>query len=379
MNNIDSCRLLHTSTDELTFETEAEGIRCVVAAHTLRHACVCDQCIDSHSGQRRTHVGSWPSDVEIARAEIQNGTELKVVFKNDGHHAVVRISDLVGETLTSRETDHRRLWDESLTTEPVSISWLNLTDPSGHFSLLERLVCYGFAIVNECPETPGFIMQLARYIGRIKESRVGPIFDVKFDPSPSNLAFTADDLFLHTDNPYRDPVPGWQILHCIRNAAQGGESYVADGFASAAYLRDHYPEDYEALTRTIVRFKFESRDASFMSWRPVIALSEQGEPLQVSFNDRSMLPVVGPATRVARFYRAYQRYRSLLADPARQVRFKLAPGQTFIVDNHRVLHARAAFSSTSPRHLQGAYVDSDWVLSNFRVARNTLTGRGYAA
>lgn len=379
MNHIHSYRLLHISADKLTIETGAEGKTWVVAAHTLRHACVCDDCVDSHSGQRRTHVGSWPPDVKIDRADILNGAELNVVFKDDGHRAIVRVQDLIGDVRTLREANHRMLWDASLATDQASVSWPKLADPSGHFSLLECLIRYGFAIVNECPEQPGFVMQLAQYIGRIKESRVGPIFDVRFDPSPSNLAFTADALFLHTDNPYRDPAPGWQILHCIRNAAQGGESYIADGFACAAYLRDHHRDDYEALTSMVVNFKFESPEASFASRRPVIALSESGEPLQVSFNDRSMRPVAGSAERVARFYNAYRRYRSLLADPASQIRFKLAPGQSFIVDNYRVLHARAGFSSTSPRHLQGAYVDRDWVPSHFVVARDRLTGGGYRA
>lgn len=374
MNNVESCRILHVSADELALETNAGDAPCVVAAHTLRHACVCDACVDRRSGQRHAHIGSWPSEVQIDRAEIRDGSELRVVFKGDGHRAIVRTSDLIDDARMLREVDHRKLWDASLMIESVSVSWPHLADPSGHFSLLERLVQYGFAIVNECPEMSGFVLQLSRYIGRIKESRVGPVFDIKFDPAPSNFAFTADDLFLHTDNPYRDPVPGWQILHCISNAEDGGESYVADGFACAAHLREHYPDDYEALTSTVASFNFESPDASFSSRRPIIALSAQGRPLQVSFNDRSMRPITGRGESVARFYRAYRQYRSLLADPARQVQFKLGPGQAFIVDNYRVLHARAGFSATSRRHLQGAYVDSDWVRSYFKVARDRLTG-----
>lgn len=374
MGNSLPSRLLRVSADELSVETEAGRAPCIVAAQTLRHACVCDSCVDAYSGQKRLNVDLWPSELTIASAEIRAGAELVVGFKEDPHLAVVRMGDIAGETPATASVDRRSLWDATLKVDSVLVSWPRLDNPAERFSLLDHLTRYGFAIVDECPAEPGFIPLLAPYIGRIKESRAGPVFDIKFDPSPTNLAFSADDLFLHTDNPYRDPVPGWQILHCISNAGLGGESYVVDGFACAAHLRDRYPDEYEALTSTIVSFGFASRDASFAAGRPIIASSEHGFPVQVTFNDRSMWPVYGPSERVTRFYKSYRRYRSLLADPAHQVRFKLKPGQAFIVDNYRVLHARAAFSAMSQRYLQGAYLDRDWVSSNFRVAFDNLAG-----
>jgi len=43
--------------------------------------------------------------------------------------------------------------------------------------------------------------------------------------------------------------------------------------------------------------------------------------------------------------------------------FKLNPGECFIVDNTRVLHARTAYSGAGTRWLQGCYVDKDGLLS----------------
>ena len=43
--------------------------------------------------------------------------------------------------------------------------------------------------------------------------------------------------------------------------------------------------------------------------------------------------------------------------------FKLRPGECFIVDNTRVLHARKGFSGTGSRWLQGCYADKDGLLS----------------
>ncbi|ASL49069.1 Gamma-butyrobetaine dioxygenase (plasmid) [Burkholderia sp. AD24] len=372
MNLSDKPRLLQVSDDGLLLATGPQTTR-TVAAQTLRHACMCEICVDRHSGQRRVDVSSWPPTQTIASAELRDDGQLIVTFEEDGHRSLVPVVNVMG--MRARRDDHARvLWSGDLAIREVAVSWQRIEDKAEQYALLDRLARYGFSVVDDCPREIGFVPQLARYIGRIKESRVGPVFDVRFEPSPSNLAFTGDELFLHTDNPYRNPVPGWQILHCIRSAAEGGESYVADGFACAVYLKRQFPDDYAVLTRTPVTFEFESKDASFASRRPVIALSDRDEVMQVSFNDRSMQPVEGSAPEVRRFYEAYRRYRALLADPARQVRFRLAPGQTFIVDNHRVLHARASFSTASPRLLQGAYVDTDWITSKYHVASRAMKG-----
>ena len=52
------------------------------------------------------------------------------------------------------------------------------------------------------------------------------------------------------------------------------------------------------------------------------------------------------------------------------IKFKLKPGDCFIVDNTRVLHARTAYSGTGSRLLQGCYADKDELLS--KISTNTL-------
>ena len=61
---------------------------------------------------------------------------------------------------------------------------------------------------------------------------------------PGNLAYTAYPLTPHTDNPYRNPTPGVQLLHSIVAApGGGGESLLVDGFAVAERLRQVRPTD----------------------------------------------------------------------------------------------------------------------------------------
>jgi alpha-ketoglutarate-dependent taurine dioxygenase len=45
------------------------------------------------------------------------------------------------------------------------------------------------------------------------------------------------------------------------------------------------------------------------------------------------------------------------------ISFKLSPGESFIVDNTRILHARNGYSGEGSRWLQGCYADKDGLLS----------------
>ena len=61
---------------------------------------------------------------------------------------------------------------------------------------------------------------------------------------------------------------------------------------------------------------------------------------------------------MAAYYAAYCHFGRLLAAPDSAVRFRLGPGDLFMVDNRRVLHGRDGFSD-GHRHLQGCYADVD--------------------
>ena len=57
---------------------------------------------------------------------------------------------------------------------------------------------------------------------------------------------------VHTDNPYRKPVPGIQILHCIANEAKGGDTALVDGYSVCEYLRKNNKSYFDTLTSTEV-------------------------------------------------------------------------------------------------------------------------------
>ena len=58
---------------------------------------------------------------------------------------------------------------------------------------------------------------------------------------------------------------------------------------------------------------------------------------------------------------------TIIDDPEMEVSFRLAPGECFLVDNTRVLHARKGYSGAGTRWFQGCYADKDALNSKLAV------------
>jgi len=140
---------------------------------------------------------------------------------------------------------------------------------------------------------------------------------------------------------------------------------VVDGFKVAERLQQEFPEGFNLLARYPARFEYAgSKGVRLRAKRPIIELGPDGELIAIRFNNRSAAPFTDvPYDDMERFYAAYRRFAELIEDPAMAVSFKLQPGELFIVDNTRVLHARKSFSSSGTRWLQGCYADKDGLLS----------------
>ena len=228
---------------------------------------------------------------------------------------------------------------------------------------------FGFAALSGGPVETGALFEVAALFEHVRETNYGRSFDVRSEINPTNLAYTGLGLQAHTDNPYRDPVPTLQILYCLENSAEGGDSLVVDGFRAAQRLREEDAQSFDLLSRYCARFDYAgTADVHLAARRPMIELAPDGELIAVRFNNRSLAPVTDvPFDDMAAYYAAYRRFGEIIDDPAMAVAFKLTPGESFIVDNTRVLHARTAYSGSGTRWLQGCYADKDGLLSTLRV------------
>lgn len=226
----------------------------------------------------------------------------------------------------------------------------------------------GIALVTDVPTDPGTVLTVARMLGFVRETNYGDLFDVIARPDPANLADTAVGLPLHTDNPYRDPCPTVQLLHCLETAGDGGASRFSDGVAAAEALRASAPELFERLASTTVSFRYHGDGSDLRARRPLIDVGPDGEIRGVAVNHRSMEPPDLGAAAADAFYEAYRVFADALASPEAVTELTLTAGDLVAFDNRRVLHGRTAFDLTGPRHLQGCYIDIDALWS---LARTT--------
>ena len=234
---------------------------------------------------------------------------------------------------------------------------------------LKSLHCYGFAKMTGCEKKSGTVIKIAKLFGYVRETNYGKWFDVKSKINAVNLAYTNLKLQAHTDNPYRDPVPTIQILHCLKSSTKGGDSKVVDGFNAALRLKKENKKYFNLLTKYCSRFEFKGKKNIHLKSRfPMIVLSPDRELTAVHFNNRSIAPITNvPYHDMANYYKAYRKFSNIIDDPKMTINFKLNPGDCFVVDNTRVLHARTAYSGHGSRWLQGCYADKDALLSMISI------------
>ena len=267
-------------------------------------------------------------------------------------------------------------WDSGLQARVPTAGWPAVAqDRQALAAWLAAVRRLGFAVLTGLPTEPGALCRVAERFGHVRETNYGRWFEVRAEVNPSNLAYTNLGLQAHTDNPYRDPVPTLQLLACLENSVDGGDSVVVDGFRAAERLRSEDLRAFDLLSGYCARFDYSgAAGVRLRARRPMIELAPDGELIAVRFNNRSAAPLTDiPFDHMAGYYAACRRFAEIVEDPAMAVTFKLAPGELFIVDNTRVLHARKAFSGSGRRWLQGCYADKDGLLSTLAAIEEELT------
>ncbi|MGA2777012.1 MAG: TauD/TfdA family dioxygenase [Steroidobacteraceae bacterium] len=338
---------------------------------------------DARSGQRLIDVTQLPVDPRIAAATLAD-RHVCIEWRDE-----TRVSRIALDWLHEQATvqDRRpelavRAWLEGATLEPKrDFAWRALAvlqaDPRERLRWLTRLLQDGIAFLSEVPPIDAGILEAVEIVGRIAETNYGRVFDVRTVAEPENLAYSDLGLGLHTDNPYREPVPGFQALHVLVAAPDGGDSLFADGFALAEYLRGSAPETFATLTCTAVPFVYQSRDADLYAQRPLIELSCAGAIAAVNYNSRSIAPLQLAAQHCASFYSAYRHFANLLREPRFQASARLANGDLALFDNRRILHGRTKFASSRyARHLRGCYLTRDSVYSATALLRRQCAAEG---
>ncbi len=146
---------------------------------------------------------------------------------------------------------------------------------------------------------------------------------------PGGRSFASSDVYtpLHTDSqPYLGAPPSLQVMICVRPAAEGGETILADGWELARRAQRDEPDLARRLYEEPRRISFYFGDvvgATIARWRGHTAFTHA--PVATEGD------ALGPRVRA-------------LVDRAPRIELRPGAGDVLVVDNHRMLHGRRAFA-----------------------------------
>lgn len=236
------------------------------------------------------------------------------------------------------------------------------------YAALTRVRQHGAVVVRHDPDTPtapeaatepliaafeaAGLRVIGTHFGRIEDLRT----DNTTNQNTDQLGYTDAPIGLHTDQPFLEQPPRYQLLQCIRAADEGGANLLADARAAFRHLEsiDAHAADLLATVPVTIARKQQNFTRELVT--PLVARRGDDDFL-VRSSYFTYAPHALDFARTLEFYRAHDRFIRLLRDPRHHVRALLGPGDWLLYDNHRTLHARTGFSGA--RWVRGVYFDPD--------------------
>ncbi len=215
------------------------------------------------NGQRLITILDIPAATRIAEAQLCGG-RLAVRFEPEGKSVSYGADWLASHAYDAMPPQPKgwtgaeiERWDSGLQAHVPTASYGDVTASRAALGKwLAAVRRHGFAVMTELPTASGTLCKVAELFGYVRETNYGRWFEVRAEVNPNNLAYTNLGLQAHTDNPYRDPVPTLQILACLENTVEGGDSIVVDGFKVAERLQTESPHGFDLLAKHCARFEY---------------------------------------------------------------------------------------------------------------------------
>ncbi len=338
----------------------------------LRHAARCGDGMPNDTRVKIDLLPDDPAELAIAAARI-DGEYLVVEWGNDrstSRHRLDILRRSAYDAAARAARKHRpTLWDRDSAAAIPCFDAAALGDDRGILDLLLAVRDFGIARVRGVPTEAGSIAAVATLFGPIHVNNYGRVFDVRSDANLGLGSNTGDGLPPHTDESYRHDAPGISLFHCLAADADGGDSILVDGFMAAARLREQDPAAFDVLAEVPLFFRRHAPPREDMqSHARALVLDIDGDVVGVRWTDRTLPPQDLPDERVEPVYRALRRMWRIVNDEALQLRYRMAPGDLHVFDNHRVLHGRLGFdAATGARHLQQCSVNRDEFHNRLRL------------
>ena len=376
-NSINQIKKIHLTNDELVIDWQ-DGSQSNLYSHWLRDHCQMPQSRNANNGQRLFSVINIPKNTSIEEVKQDERGDLHIRFMPENYWSIFSQNWLwincynLNNHFDDRSEKNKYLWQKTSFKDGLPrIKYKNFQETDkGRLEVLRAVRDMGFCIIEDASIKEGLVQSVISQLGFTRETNYGKLFEVRTEVKPNNLAYTNMGLGSHTDNPYRDPVPTVQLLHCLESSTQGGESVLVDGFNAAKKLREESSKNFENLTNNWINFRFSDDKTDLRSRVPMIEVNDNHEVIKVRYNNRSIDTINLPSEKIRPFYLAYRHWGEVIERDELKVIFQLVPGEIIIFDNTRVMHARTAFSDKGKRHLQGAYTDLDGLYSLLNILEN---------
>ncbi|MDO6962841.1 TauD/TfdA family dioxygenase [Rhizobium alvei] len=334
-----------------------------------------DNCASSFDSQTRErvfdifHLDAAPKPAEAA---IEDGA-LAITWAGDGHKSRYDLAWLgqysEGKVRHDPADLPRRAWYSDHYPDIARFDHATLmADKKAVAAWLEAMIVEGVAIVTAMPDSHEGLTDLVRLMGHVRPTFFGEYFDVKTHIKPTNLAYTAKALEMHTDTPAEDVAPGVQFLHVRANSVEGGQNLFLDGVAVANDLREQFPDDFKLLSETEIPYYCEHDTYDMRSRQRVIELDQHGEVSGVTISQHMADIFDLDQAFLDKYYPAFCRFGRMLQSDKYLMRFRLEATECIVFDNHRIVHGRSAYSATSgDRYLRGCYADRGEMRSTYRA------------
>ncbi|KAJ5081152.1 hypothetical protein N7456_013390 [Penicillium angulare] len=370
----------------------------------LRDLCKCPRCVDPHSKQRSFRTSDINKLIEPSHIRW-DGEYLEITWDDSipDHVSRWHYSYLQNHPINTHDAYTRGNEPMTWTAKRMQevqhwISYEDYINNNEQFTIAMRnLQRTGLIFVKDIPDSREMVEKIANRLGPLRNTFYGMTWDVRTVPQAKNVAYTNQFLGFHMDLMYMNEPPGYQLLHCIENSCDGGESLFADAFWAAGQMRDHFPKQFHLLTKLQLAYEYVHEDQIYYNRRPVFELDPRthqlnyvnySPPFQSSLTSQSKTLVhqddpdamrallnpriIGPKT-FSSIKTALTHFTRFLERPSNHFQLKLNPGECAIFNNRRIVHARRQFDTTSgSRWLAGAYVDTDAVNSRFHVCNKNL-------
>ncbi|KAL4888253.1 Clavaminate synthase-like protein [Aspergillus ambiguus] len=207
--------------------------------------------------------------------------------------------------------------------------------PSDIEAIRERLFRTGIAFIRDSGIDS--LVMLGTNLGTVirprNEQHPGTgISNIRYAPSLRGKGYSSEELFLHTDRSGWDQPPRVLISTLQKKSKVGGESIFVDTKLVIQTIKNQNPSLYSFITSS-KHTSFRTEDGNFVL-RPIY--DEQSDLFRFRFDDGIQFSA-SVILRVSELLEVMSRCAFHVS---------LEPGQGYVVDNHRFLHGRTAFTGS---------------------------------